>query len=253
MPVDTFVPLPVHVNAVRQIVEARSSTPFCKDRHRRNVESPPQLFSREEFWFRMVTCICTSVQGAGPDGRLAQFVRETPFSLHLEICKSAPDLRSLAQRTLSEKGIRFGPTRGAWIEANLSRLDGGLWSIVEEYFYKLAQFPAGGSPEARVALERDAARAIAGRPLGLKGAGAKQARNIWQCMGVTQFEIPLDSRVCNWANSLTPALPIDAKRLYRSVPYYEEVMSRIQALCQAAGKLPCDFDAAVFSSFDSTE
>jgi hypothetical protein len=68
-----------------------------------------------------------------------------------------------------------------------------------------------------------------------------------------QYEIPLDSRICNWINALPSPFHVDPKRLYGSVPYYEATMSHIQAVCEAVGTLPCEFDAAVFSGADADE
>ena len=46
----TLPPRPGHIDAVRKIVEAKRQDPFFKRRHAKNVESPPQSFSRDEFW-----------------------------------------------------------------------------------------------------------------------------------------------------------------------------------------------------------
>jgi hypothetical protein len=250
MSTGTSDPHPAHVTAIRQIVETRSSIPFCKERHKLNVENPPQRFSQNEFWSHTVACICTAVTRIGPGTSFDRFFGERPFPLRLEVCEAKADLHSWAEQTLSTNGIRFAKIRAGWFEANLSRLQNGLWTVVEDHFYKLAQarFQTPELAQAKIILERNAAKTIMGEAGGLKGAGPKQARNIWQCMGVTQFEIPLDSRVCNWAQNLQPPFPIDTDKLYRSVPYYEAVMSEIQVLCQAARILPCDFDAAVFSA-----
>src|SRR5580765_6838147 len=70
-----------HIDAVRKIVDAKRQDPFFKRRQAKNVASPPQAFSREEFWKWIVVCICTSVQKSGPFSRVSQFVREEPFPL----------------------------------------------------------------------------------------------------------------------------------------------------------------------------
>ena len=56
-----------------------------------------------------------------------------------------------------------------------------------------------------------------GRMSGLAGFGPKQARSLWQCMGVTQYEIPLDSRIADWVRSLPSPFPMDPKRLYAGI------------------------------------
>jgi hypothetical protein len=103
----------------------------------------------------------------------------------------------------------------------------------------------------RIAAERAASRVLKGAVGGLAGFGPKQVRNLWQSLGVTQYEIPLDSRICSWINALPSSFRIDPKRLYSSLTYYEAAMSHIQEICKAAKLLPCDFDAAVFISADT--
>jgi hypothetical protein len=127
------------------------------------------------------------------------------------------------------------------------------WPKVQKQFTKLCGLSRETLPEARIEEEREAAGLVMGRNGGLKGVGSKQARNLWQCLGMTQYEIPLDSRICDWLNALPSPSGIKSNRLYSSVPYYEATMSKVQALCRAAGVLPCEFDAAVFSNADAEE
>src|SRR5436305_9125177 len=49
----------------------------------------------------------------------------------------------------------------------------------------------------------------------------KAGRNLSQCMGLTQYEIPLDSRIADWVRRLPSPFPIDPKRLYAGIAYYE--------------------------------
>jgi hypothetical protein len=118
--------------------------------------------------------------------------------------------------------------------------------MVKYLFNKLASFSVTAAPpQEQIAAERQAARMVMGKNGGLAGLGPKQARNLWQCLGVTQYETPLDSRICGWLNALPFSFGIETKKL-SSIPYYEAKMTEIQALCSAAGVLPCEFDAAAF-------
>jgi hypothetical protein len=241
-----------HVEAVRKLVDAKRQDPFFKRRHTKNVASPPRPFSPAEFWKWMVVCICTSVQKSGPNSRVSRFVREEPFPLRPEVCVENEKLRLVAAEILRNRGLRFGPKLAEEIETNMGWLKDGGWVTVEQHFDQLASFSGKTvSPERRIAAERQAARVVMGRNDGLAGFGPKQARNLWQCLGVTQYEIPLDSRVSNWLNALPCSFGIEASKLYTSVRYYETKMTEIQALCSAAGVLPCEFDAAVFSNADN--
>jgi N-glycosylase/DNA lyase len=242
-----------NVEAARSIVAVQRATPFFQRRYHRNVQNPPQSFCKEEFWKQMIVCMCTSVQPSGPQSRLSKFVREKPFPLSLEACETKTDLRAYAETILRSRGLRFGSKIAGQIETNLAWLRNGGWRIAEDHFTLLAQLPVNSSAPHRIAAERTAARFLMGRTGGLVGFGPKQARNLWQCLGVTLYEIPLDSRICAWLNALPLPFGVKPERLYGSVPYYEATMSHIQALCHAAGIFPCEFDAAVFAAADTDE
>lgn len=67
-------------------------------------------------------------------------------------------------------------------------------------------------------------------------------------MGLTRFEIPLDSRVTRWLNE-NCATKIDANRLGQ-LKYYESALDGVQAICEKARVLPCELDAAAFDYED---
>ena len=84
------------------------------------------------------------------------------------------------------------------------------------------------------------------------GFGPKQSRNFLQGLGLTKYEIPIDSRITNWLNdfgfpvTLTP-VPLQDKG------YYHFVSDGLQKLCDLSNIYPCVLDAAVFSSYDNGE
>lgn len=249
----TFTIIPSHVMAVRQVVDSKRHDPFFRRRHAKNVANPPQQLSMDEFWHWTVVCMCTSVQKSGPNSRVSNFVRERPFALSLSACREKRNLSTFAEQVLRIRGLRFGLRIAQQMHRNIQWLCNGGWTSVEEQFAKISKLPENTTPAARISAEREAARVIMGRNGALAGVGPKQARNVWQCIGITQYEIPLDSRICDWLNALSPSFGIVAKKLYASVPYYDAMMSNVQALCQSAGVLPCEFDAAVFANADDEE
>ena len=212
--IESSVASAANIKAAREIVEQKRDTPFFQRRYRRNVLNRPQEFHREAFWKQMVVCMCTSVQPSGPNSRLSRFVRENPFPLSLDRSERMADLTAEAGAILSSRGLRFGPKIAEQIIANLAVLQTGMWETVAEQFTRLARFPVGSLPEGRIAEERRAARSVMGRRGGLAGFGPKQARNLWQCLGVTLYEIPLDSRICGWLNGLPSPFQIEPSRLY---------------------------------------
>ena len=97
--------------------------------------------------------------------------------------------------------------------------------------------------------EREAAEYLAET---FSGLGPKQSRNLLQYLGLTRYEIPIDSRVVKWLNNNGFPVRLNAAGL-TDTAYYEFVLDAVQALCKAARVYPCIFDAAVFSSFDKAK
>ena len=86
---------------------------------------------------------------------------------------------------------------------------------------------------------------------GFHRVASKQARNILQILGLSRFEIPLDSRITKWLNA-NLELPYHVSGSGLSNPeYYHFILDIVQDSCSTADVLPCIFDAAVFSSYDT--
>jgi hypothetical protein len=84
-----------------------------------------------------------------------------------------------------------------------------------------------------------------------EGIGPKQSRNLWQWLGLTRYEIPLDSRVTRWINKHL-SFRVETAAL-ADPAYYEMMLDHIQTLCKRAGVLPCVFDAAAFDYGEGIE
>src|SRR5207248_11545041 len=81
------------------------------------------------------------------------------------------------------------------------------------------------------------------------GFGPKQARNFLQALGLTRYEIPIDSRVTRWLNELGFPFQLSAIAL-ADVNYYEFVSAAVQKLSAKSDVYPCMLDAAIFASRD---
>src|SRR5438552_9245417 len=128
------------------------------------------------------------------------------------------------------------------------------WAHVEEWFNKLAELRSKPPNRQSQPLERDAARFAMGFDPNtarkrLMGLGPKQARNLWQWLGLTRYEIPLDSRVTDWINRNLTA-KADGGRL-SDENYYVSLLDYLQEVCDRADVLPCVFDAAAFDNSNS--
>jgi hypothetical protein len=85
-----------------------------------------------------------------------------------------------------------------------------------------------------------------------KGIGPKQSRNLLQSLGLTRYEIPVDSRITKWLNLFGFPVKLTAEGL-SDINYYNFISDGIQHLCKKSNLYPCVLDAAIFSSFDKQE
>jgi hypothetical protein len=225
---------------VRQFVRERLASRFVKVRIQRNVKGGHKPLTRSAFWDVLISCLLTTQQRSGPGSHVARFVGLRPSPLAYRACRSKRCPGDYVRKVLTNhRGIRRAPTIGEQAEANLRVLEGPRWKETLAWLRVLAQ---GATP----AQERQAAHFMAEH---FKGIGPKQSRNLLQDLGLTRYEMPIDSRITRWLNKLMAAPKLDAQML-ASPKYSDFVMDGIQELCGRAGVYPCVFDAAVFSSFD---
>ena len=135
--------------------------------------------------------------------------------------------------------LRFHARIAEAVKQNLRRLENGYWVRVEQAWNLLSTADDQG-------LERETARMIAKE---LKGFGPKQARNLLQALGLTKYEIPIDSRVGKRLVQFGCPLPISRQAL-AARKGFELVLDGAQELCRRCGVYPCMLDAAMFASFD---
>ena len=83
----------------------------------------------------------------------------------------------------------------------------------------------------------------------LKGFGPKQSRNLLQWIGLSRYEVPIDSRITKWLNEFGFPVRLTAKSL-GDRHYYHFVSTGFQKLSEACGIVPCVLDAAIFASYD---
>jgi hypothetical protein len=205
------------------------------------VEGRRATIDHDRFWKALADCLLTTQQRSGPDSAVARFIRTAPYPLTLSACLATAQPSAYATEVLTRfGGIRRASTIGRELEENLLWLrSNGGWSVIDRVLDRLQQ-PHGPKDE------REAAEVLAEHLLGL---GPKQSRNVLQTLGLTQHEVPLDSRLAKWLNDFGFPLRLSAVAL--SDPgYYGLVSDSFQALCEAAGVSPCLMDAAIFASFD---
>ncbi|MCS3687491.1 hypothetical protein ABIF07_005482 [Bradyrhizobium elkanii] len=136
-------------------------------------------------------------------------------------------------------GIRFPDKIADDLDANLRLLEGGEWERALNCCNRLTKSTTRE-------IERQVAEHIRET---FHGFGPKQSRNLLQALGLTRYEIPIDSRVTDWLNDF--GFPVRLSSAALADPnYYDFVSVGIQALCAKCDIFPCVLDAAIFASKD---
>lgn len=225
---------------VRAFVDSQRDNAFVRYRISHNVDNPPTSVALDDFWERLVGALLSSQQRSGPDSPVARLQRTEPFALSYGFCATQGDLEAAIRDVVqSHKGIRFYNRIAGYLVKDFAALDEGLWVETKDVIEMLI---GQDSPE----QERRTAEFIRDNYYGL---GPKQSRNLLRGLGLTRYEIPIDSRITRWLNDFRFPVHLSAGGL--ADPYYYNFVSDgVQALCRQSGILPCVFDAAVFSSYD---
>lgn len=229
------------VRRVKAIIGQQKNNPFVLARAKRNLAPTKPVARKATFWRSLVGCLMTTQQRSGPGSAVSLLIKTKPFPLSYAACRKKRNLQVFATRVISKfGGIRRGPTLGREIAENFRLLEGGLWPRALSEVGRL-------STEVSREVEVEVATFI---DQNLVGFGPKQARNLLLDLGLSRYEIPIDSRVSKWLRefgfpaSLSPAALSDPD-------YYHFISTAVVELCDRSGVVPCMLDAAIFSSFDT--
>jgi len=225
---------------VKALLADQAESPLVRYRRRRNLAAVKEPVNRQQFWSTMIGARLTSQQLSGPESPIARFTRTTPFPLAYERMRDQAHLEAVISSEITRAGgIRFANRIGQDLAVNFRRLEGGEWDEALRQCNRLCS-PVSHDIERQVAQYVDT----------FSGFGPKQSRNLLQGLGLTRFEIPIDSRVTAWLNRF--GFPIRLSAVALNDPnYYNFVSDGFQALCARCDVFPCILDAAIFGARDA--
>ncbi len=235
---------------INELLNSQSNNSFFKDRYEKNVTvSNVPSFEKEVFWKAMIACLLSSQQRSGPESALTRFCSTVPFPLNLEKCTSSSEKLDDYVENILKKfgGIRRTNIIGKQVKTNFIWLNDNGWDQIEIWADKLIKNRKRKPEYEDFLVERNAANFFNEN---LVGFGPKQSRNLWQTMGMTRYEIPIDSRIIKWLNKTIFPFKLSSGAL-SDRNYYEFVINGIQEVCNECKIVPCLLDAAIFSSYDS--
>ena len=228
------------IQKVKLFCEAQKNSSFVLKRIEKNVKKNLPKFTKELFWEAMISCLITTQQRSGPNSSVTKFICTKPFPLNYQKCKLTDEIHITVAETITVfGGLRRGKTIGEEVGANFQWLEAGGWSIINGIVEDMTN-------NQTIEVERKCAEIIIDN---LKGFGPKQSRNLLQSLGLTKYEIPIDSRIIKWLTAFGFPIKLSATAL-SDKNYYNFVLDGFQKICEASGVLPCVMDAAIFSSFD---
>lgn len=226
---------------VRKVI-ADNDNAFLKSRHLRNVEKLNVVIDKDKIIKTMIMCLLTSQQRSGPNSIVGQFLRRDPFPITNEVLNGHNNLEQFIKTTLQQYGLtRYVNRISNFFASNYRIILNNNWSIIDNL------------QGLKNCDDKQEERTIADNLANIfDGFGPKQSRNFLQALGLTKYEIPIDSRITNWLNDF--GFPVTLKSLpLGDKGYYHFVSDGIQELCEKAKIYPCILDAAIFSSFDNEE
>lgn len=230
------------VKRVRDFVAAQSDRQFVKKRLAsiRGRKSPPQ---KDRVWYGMTGCLLSTQQRSGPGSATTRLLAQRPFPLAYRTVSQQRNVQAYTAKVLKQAGgIRRTDTIASEVARNVKLLEDGLWPELMRRLDDLRK---------RTIASHEAATADFIREH-LHGFGPKQSRNLLQGLGLSRYEIPIDSRITKWLDAFGFPVPLSAMGL-GDPGYYAFISEGIQALCRAASVLPCMLDAAIFVSYDKEE
>jgi hypothetical protein len=227
---------PDDVKKLKALLARHEDNPFVKKRVKRNLRADKPKVETEAFWQQMVCCLLTTQQRSDPDTPVGRFIGAEPFGLGYAVCFGQKDLRGYAKKLLTDfRGIRRTTVIPDHLAENLELLEQGFWKQTLNSLENLRLHQDQ-------ATERKTADFIAKH---FAGFGPKQSRNLLQCLGLTRYEIPIDSRVIDWLTEFGFPVHLSANVL-GDRHYYCFVLDGVQELCKASDVMPCVLDAAIF-------
>lgn len=226
----------------RKFVDANIDNQFVIDRRKRNITRRSIDLSDGRIWHVLVGCQVTTQQRSGPKSKVSKFLSS----------KKSPALDY--ERCVKSRN------RVAFLESQLEKAE--LWRfkvIAKNLSITLRYFETDGMDELRERLEtirknssikkeRKVADFLCGSKM-YPGLGPKQSRNFIQWLGLSRYEIPIDSRITKVMKRMGCAFVPSGNALGDKTVYIL-VQDVLQEIATELGIYPCVLDACIFSSFD---
>ena len=227
------------VDRVKKLIKEQTAAGNNLIRYRKktNLSRNKSHVTPTAFWHRMVSARITTQNKSGPGSRVDELANAKPFPLSLRKVRSERNVERFIAETVQDWKIGKYNQHAEYLATNFDLLEKGEWKKALKECNRLTTLVSAGK-------EREVATYVDDT---FKGFGPKQSRNLLQELGLTRYEIPIDSRLTKWLNEFGFPVKLRVEAL-SDEGYYGFVSDGIQELCREADVFPCIFDAAAFAS-----
>lgn len=230
------------IQITKQLINDQKKAEIYRERMRKNVRKigRPNI-TPGKCWDRHMMCLLTSTQKSGAGSSVRKFLDLKPFPLKLSVVEKQKDKAVFVAQVLKRaEGIRRYNIIGDQANENIQWFSEKKWKTLQESLKNLSRHK-GHEPE------RETAVWLANI---FKGIGPKQSRNYLQALGLSQYEIPIDSRVRKWMHeNFDLSISLGSKAI-SDEQHYQFVNDIIRSLCKKLSIYPCMLDAAIFSTYE---
>jgi hypothetical protein len=232
------------IDYVKEVLDAQKCKARVKERLQNNSKAKKPEIKILNFWHTLVTVRMTSQQKSGGSSAVERFSKQNPYPVSWSLLLTQPN-KEACQAMIGNTIQSFGGIR------HYNKISKHL----SENFEKLSMTTRQSEILALVNGLRDLSPAAEERRVAnelqklLSGFGPKQSRNLLQSLGLTRYEIPIDSRLIKWFNERHFPIKLSSTGL-ADLAYYEFILDGLQELCASVKVLPCVLDAAIFESFE---
>ena len=222
---------------IQKVIDDNIEKPFVQERKKKNVEKKGIELSKNIIWKALVGCEITTQQKSGNDSFVYEFLKSISFVLSYDDCKEST-VQSIADE-LSRNYLRNNVRVASFLKEITDNLENGGW---EELIKNLEFLRNEHTVQDEIHVASFCSNSY-------KGIGLKQSRNFLQWLGLTEYEIPIDSRVLKMLKKCQVNFVPGASALQDEATYlYLE--KGIQSVCEELKIKPCVLDACFFANFE---
>lgn len=221
------------LSSYKKLIEENIDKKFTRERYKHNVLREGMQISEGSFWRAIVKGILTTQTTNN------KTFRDNIKELKIDNYSYMKKVEDKAEYVKKLSGIRFTNKKPKAISRSMDILN-EKWNEIKKHLETIKD-------ETTLEKERKVADYIR---ITFQGNQIKfkQSRNIIQMMGLSQYVVPLDSRVMGILQEHGGIKMPGQKHPLNSNCGYCDIEDQVNELCAALGVKPCIFDACAFAS-----